>query len=928
MQAIASIGLSNAAVAVLLAVLVFVVTRFWRNPALAHALWLLVLLKFIAPPLVGVALKLPVTDLLATPPVDVTTVPPVESLAETPIEIPSEPREDFPGGRADWVLDDGFASDGAELPEPSPALEPFDPWTPSASPNPPEQTLPAELASEALATAPLVTDDEALDEAHDETELLLDAPLAGTPEQNAPEQSIAPSPQTRFDTAIPTPLENPSFGYAFSFDAVWPYAAGVWLAGAVIWFVAVGVRLWRFGKLLKRTDAAPDPLRDEVAGLAEQIGLRSAPDVRLVDAAIPPLAWAMFGRPLLLLPRALIGRLDADERLTLLAHELAHLRRRDHLTRWLEIVVLGLYWWQPVAWFARRQLHCAAEQCCDAWVVRRFPEHARAYAQALFKTVEFLADADTALPLGATGFSQANLLERRFAMILQGRRTDRLSRTVRYGLLLLGLVILPLSIRSLWADEPTPAEPVPAAEPATDAAKPPAAAGLPAADLPATGSPTLAPQTADAATAAPRVQPAVPPVPATAPAPNAPPAPTDAPQSPAATNPFAAPPALSAPVREVPSATVPPASYAPLDSPTIPGTRGRDDSSGNIDERLSRLESTVETLVRELRGRPIEPRPPTPYSTLPVPQGAYGQPPATYYAPSNPGAYVPSNPGTAPVTPYGPQSMPNAAPAYNQATPHNRATPKTSSSRSSPRVQSVPKYEEQPNEPSSGPPIEPRYTPIQRPQSSAPLTDGPDPRQVVSVPPSNSPASPTPEPGPPSQRQSNASERNAELNVARNRAVSQDRELEAARVYADLEKSFRVCQEKHAGYKAAAKYLEDMRATYSNDTTMLDQLLDAQQRSATAEIEFSQSLYDMSDSQNSAVGRARAVALAKVRSLTAARDSALKTWRDIQASSKQRGTGGEPEKEAQAREQYFKFRKQIEAALNEYLNAESAGKRY
>ena len=39
-------------VVAVLIVVVFVVTSLWRNPHLAHALWFLVLLKLITPPLV------------------------------------------------------------------------------------------------------------------------------------------------------------------------------------------------------------------------------------------------------------------------------------------------------------------------------------------------------------------------------------------------------------------------------------------------------------------------------------------------------------------------------------------------------------------------------------------------------------------------------------------------------------------------------------------------------------------------------------------------------------------------------------------------------------------------------------------------------------------------------------------------------------
>src|SRR5580704_3822785 len=59
MAALVQIGLANACSAALLAVLVAVMTRIWRNPHLAHALWLIVLLRLVAPPVFPISLSAP-----------------------------------------------------------------------------------------------------------------------------------------------------------------------------------------------------------------------------------------------------------------------------------------------------------------------------------------------------------------------------------------------------------------------------------------------------------------------------------------------------------------------------------------------------------------------------------------------------------------------------------------------------------------------------------------------------------------------------------------------------------------------------------------------------------------------------------------------------------------------------------------------------
>src|SRR5687767_3429124 len=52
MSTLVALGLANAAIAALLAIPAYLVSRRGRRPALAHALWLLVLLKLLTPPLI------------------------------------------------------------------------------------------------------------------------------------------------------------------------------------------------------------------------------------------------------------------------------------------------------------------------------------------------------------------------------------------------------------------------------------------------------------------------------------------------------------------------------------------------------------------------------------------------------------------------------------------------------------------------------------------------------------------------------------------------------------------------------------------------------------------------------------------------------------------------------------------------------------
>ena len=66
MHAFGEIVVSNALVVTVLALGVALLGRMWKNPAALHLLWLLVLVKFVTPPLFTVPLPLPASTPLAT----------------------------------------------------------------------------------------------------------------------------------------------------------------------------------------------------------------------------------------------------------------------------------------------------------------------------------------------------------------------------------------------------------------------------------------------------------------------------------------------------------------------------------------------------------------------------------------------------------------------------------------------------------------------------------------------------------------------------------------------------------------------------------------------------------------------------------------------------------------------------------------------
>ena len=137
------------------------------------------------------------------------------------------------------------------------------------------------------------------------------------------------------------------------------------LSGAVAWWMLAFVRIIRFNRLMLEIDPAPTEWQSQTAELAARLGLRQVPALFLVPGRVPPMLWAIGSRPRLLVPSELWPATSLDQRTALLLHELAHLKRRDHWVRWLELIVGGLYWRLPggsggVAGYCARPKNSAA----------------------------------------------------------------------------------------------------------------------------------------------------------------------------------------------------------------------------------------------------------------------------------------------------------------------------------------------------------------------------------------------------------------------------------------------------------------------------------------------------------------------------------------------------------------------------------------
>jgi HEAT repeat protein/beta-lactamase regulating signal transducer with metallopeptidase domain len=196
----------------------------------------------------------------------------------------------------------------------------------------------------------------------------------------------------------------------------WPsIAAAVWLIIAVVAVVRYGVRLRRvYRALCSGAPVTTANLLDTIESLRS--GANQPGSVRLTTSSVCPVPLALAGRHIVL-PERLVDDLDPEEQRAALAHELAHVARRD--PEWciaIEILERALFF-QPLNRLARARLRDSAEFLCDEWAVQQ-TQSPLALARCLSVVASWWSPADT-LPAGVSAMARSDsAMVRRVTRIL------------------------------------------------------------------------------------------------------------------------------------------------------------------------------------------------------------------------------------------------------------------------------------------------------------------------------------------------------------------------------------------------------------------------------------------------------------------------------------------------------------------------------
>ncbi len=215
---------------------------------------------------------------------------------------------------------------------------------------------------------------------------------------------------------------------------IWARARGAEIAVDAPWILAI----WAVGVVVALLPLLSGLVRLRSLGRGRLGRLR----VETTDRVDIPLTWGVL-RPIVLLPASWTEtRRDAA-----LAHELAHVRRGDWLVHVLVWATCAVFWFQPLAWWARRELGREAERAADRAALASGIRPST-YARLLLSVA-------TRAPRAALGATSSDVTGRVEAVLSAGRAHPTRRWPVVLVAVVVGVSTLPsLSAWPAWTANP------------------------------------------------------------------------------------------------------------------------------------------------------------------------------------------------------------------------------------------------------------------------------------------------------------------------------------------------------------------------------------------------------------------------------------------------------------------------------------------
>jgi D-alanyl-D-alanine endopeptidase (penicillin-binding protein 7) len=159
-------------------------------------------------------------------------------------------------------------------------------------------------------------------------------------------------------------IDSAALRWSVALAAALPLVVTAWSLGAALMAARLVAGFVWVERLRARAGAVPAHWQATLDALAARVGAPVGVLLQGVERLASPVTVGWW-RPVVLVPVALLTQMPAPLLEALLAHELAHIARRDYLVNLLQSVIETLLFFHPVVWWLSARLRAERELVAD-----------------------------------------------------------------------------------------------------------------------------------------------------------------------------------------------------------------------------------------------------------------------------------------------------------------------------------------------------------------------------------------------------------------------------------------------------------------------------------------------------------------------------------------------------------------------------------
>jgi beta-lactamase regulating signal transducer with metallopeptidase domain len=223
----------------------------------------------------------------------------------------------------------------------------------------------------------------------------------------------------------------------------------LWIVGAAAIAVSILAALGRSRSIAARCAPVRDAELDEViVELCRKMGISARPGAVVADWACVPMLLRRSKGYVVVVPSDLLASARRENLRLALAHELAHIKRRDLAWNWLPAAAKAVFFVNPLVWVAGRELGIAQEMACDEMAARASGAGFARYGRLLLTMVRPRRSAEPTWAVAAVSAgASAEVMRRRLIELghAQDRPAARLGGSV-VALLVVCALVMPFQV--------------------------------------------------------------------------------------------------------------------------------------------------------------------------------------------------------------------------------------------------------------------------------------------------------------------------------------------------------------------------------------------------------------------------------------------------------------------------------------------------